>query len=84
MVRHVIVWTLKDEFDEAQKAEIKAGIKAGLEGLKGKVIRAERCFLEARTGHLLEASLSGRLMMLSVKLRDYSSSLSFAVKAMRE
>ena len=37
MVRHVILWTLKDEFSAAQKAEIKAGIKAGLEGLKGQV-----------------------------------------------
>ena len=37
MVRHVIVWTLRDEYDETKKTEIKAGIKAGLEGLKGKV-----------------------------------------------
>lgn len=36
MVKHVILWTLKD-FDEAQKAEIKEGIKEGLEGLKGVV-----------------------------------------------
>lgn len=37
MVRHVILWTLKDEFSAEQKAEIKNGIKAGLEGLKGQV-----------------------------------------------
>lgn len=37
MVKHVILWNLKDEFDEAKKAEIKAGIKAGLEGLAGKI-----------------------------------------------
>ncbi len=37
MVRHVIVWTLKDEFSDSEKAEIKAGIKAGLEGLLGKI-----------------------------------------------
>ena len=37
MVRHVIVWTLKDEYSESEKAEIKAGIKAGLEGLSGKI-----------------------------------------------
>ena len=37
MVRHVIVWTLKDEYSDREKAEIKAGIKAGLEGLVGKV-----------------------------------------------
>ena len=37
MVKHIILWQLKDEFDEAQKADIKAGIKSGLEGLKGIV-----------------------------------------------
>ena len=37
MVRHIIVWTLKDEFTEAQKADVKAGIKEGLEGLKGQI-----------------------------------------------
>lgn len=37
MVKHVILWNLKDEFDDAKKTEIKAGIKEGLEGLKGKI-----------------------------------------------
>lgn len=37
MVKHVILWTLKEEFSEARKAEIKAGIKEGLEGLEGKI-----------------------------------------------
>ena len=37
MVRHVIVWTLRDEYSDSEKAEIKAGIKAGLEGLTGKI-----------------------------------------------
>lgn len=37
MVKHVILWTLKDEFSEAEKNEIKAGIKEGLEGLMGKI-----------------------------------------------
>ncbi len=37
MVRHIIVWTLKDEFTESQKSEVKAGIKEGLEGLKGQI-----------------------------------------------
>ena len=35
MVKHVILWKLKD--DVADKASVKAGIKAGLEGLKGVV-----------------------------------------------
>ena len=37
MVKHVILWTLKDEFDAEEKERIKAGIKEGLEGLKGKI-----------------------------------------------
>lgn len=37
MIKHVILWTLKDEFDEAQKADIKKGIKEGLEGLAGRI-----------------------------------------------
>lgn len=37
MIKHIIVWTLKDEFSEAQKTEVKARIKEGLEGLKGQI-----------------------------------------------
>ena len=35
MVKHVILWKLKNEI--ADKAAVKAGIKSGLEGLKGIV-----------------------------------------------
>ena len=37
MVKHVILWTLKDEFSDEEKGKIRQGIKEGLEGLKGKV-----------------------------------------------
>ena len=37
MVKHVILWTLKDEYTNEQKADIKKGIKDGLEGLAGKI-----------------------------------------------
>lgn len=37
MVKHVIIWTLKDEYSDSEKAAIKAEIKEGLEGLKGKI-----------------------------------------------
>lgn len=37
MVKHIILWTLNPELSEQQKTEVKAGIKEGLEGLKGKV-----------------------------------------------
>ena len=35
MVKHVILWKLKEEV--ANKDEVKAAIKEGLEGLKGKI-----------------------------------------------
>lgn len=37
MVKHIIVWTLNDEYSSEEKENIKKEIKAGLEGLKGKV-----------------------------------------------
>ncbi len=37
MVKHIILWTLDPALTDAQKAEVKAGIKAGLEGLMGQV-----------------------------------------------
>lgn len=37
MVKHVILWKLKDEYSTEQIAKIKSGIKEGLEGLKGQI-----------------------------------------------
>ena len=37
MVKHVILWQLKDELSDTEKAAIKAGIKEGLEGLAGQI-----------------------------------------------
>lgn len=37
MVKHVILWQLKEELSDAEKEEVKKGIKEGLEGLSGKV-----------------------------------------------
>lgn len=37
MVRHVILWQLKDELSQDEKESVKKEIKSGLEGLKGKV-----------------------------------------------
>lgn len=37
MVKHVILWNLKDEFSQTEKEEIKKNIKAGIEGLMGKI-----------------------------------------------
>lgn len=37
MVKHMILWQLKDELSAEEKAAVKAGIKEGLEGLAGKI-----------------------------------------------
>ncbi len=37
MIKHIILWQLKDELSDAEKTTIKAGIKEGLESLKGKI-----------------------------------------------
>lgn len=37
MVKHIILWQLKDEFSDEEKQTIKVGIKEGLESLQGKI-----------------------------------------------
>lgn len=37
MVKHIILWKLKEELSEEEKLPIKKEIKAGLEGLQGKI-----------------------------------------------
>ncbi len=37
MVKHIILWTLKDEYSDEEKQEIKKNIKSGLEGLLGEI-----------------------------------------------
>ena len=37
MVKHVILWQLRDELSDTEKAAVKAGIKEGLEGLAGQI-----------------------------------------------
>ncbi len=49
MVKHIILWRLNEALSGEEKAAVKAGIKEGLEGLKGRipglvdiVVRTER------------------------------------------
>ena len=37
MVKHIILWQLKDDIDATASADIKKGIKDGLESLLGKI-----------------------------------------------
>ena len=74
MVRHVIVWTLKDEYSDSEKEQIKAGIKEGLEGLQGKIPG----LVEIKVNNDKLASSSGDAMLDSLfeneeALKNYSS-----------
>ena len=37
MIKHIILWQLKDELSEEEKIQVRKGIKEGLESLKGKI-----------------------------------------------
>lgn len=37
MVKHIILWRLKENLTAEEKETVKQGIKAGLEGLKGRI-----------------------------------------------
>ena len=37
MVKHIILWQLKDELTKEEKDSVKAGIKKGIESLQGKI-----------------------------------------------
>lgn len=37
MVRHIILWKIKDGIADEEKEKIKLGVKEGLEGLYGKI-----------------------------------------------
>ena len=37
MIKHIILWQLKDELTTEEKQNVKKGIKEGLEGLMGKI-----------------------------------------------
>ncbi len=37
MVKHIILWQLNEALTDGQRAEVKEGIKEGLEGLLGKI-----------------------------------------------
>lgn len=71
MVKHVILWTLKEEYSAEQKEQIKKGIKEGLEGLQGKIeglleiqvniapLASSNCDLMLDSAFADEASLKG-------------------------
>ncbi len=73
MVKHIILWQLKD--DLADKDAVKASIKAGLEGLRGKIPG----LIEIRviTEESLESSNAD--LMLDTAFEDEKSLQGYAV-----
>ena len=74
MVKHIILWQLKDEYTEEQKKEIRAGIKEGLEGLVGKVPGLLE--VKVRTEFLPSSNAD---VMLDATLQDVESLKGYAV-----
>lgn len=74
MVRHVILWQLKDELSQQEKEQVKNGIKQGLEGLQGKIPG----LLEIHV-HTNALSSSNMEMMLDCLFEDENALKGYAV-----
>ena len=58
MIKHIILWQLKEEYSDEQKKEIRQGIKEGLEGLQGKIpglleIKVNKEFLDSSNADVM-------------------------------
>lgn len=58
MIRHIILWQLKEEFSNEKKQEIRKEIKEGLEGLQGKIpgllsIKVQTDFLDSSNADVM-------------------------------
>ena len=74
MVKHVILWQLKDEYTAEEKANIKAEIKAGLEALVGVVPG-----LKELTIHPEPLETSNADLMLDSTLESFEALKGYAV-----
>ncbi len=74
MVKHIILWKLSDELSSEQKAEVKRGIREGLEGLKGVVPG----LLEVKVHTEGRLSSSNADVMLDCTLADEASLKAYA------
>ncbi len=74
MVKHIILWKLKDEYSEAEKEAIKKDIKEGLEGLVGKVPGLTEAHVQ--TEHLASSTVD---LMLDTTLTDEAALKGYAV-----
>ncbi len=72
MVRHVILWTLKAEMNEEEKQARREKIKAGLEGLAGKI--PGMLSVRVETGHLPSSTAD---LMLDTLFADEAALLAY-------
>ena len=73
MVKHIILWNLKDEYSASQKEEIKKNAKEALEALVGKV--PGLLDLKLQISHL---STSSADMMLDSTLESFEALKAYA------
>ena len=62
MVKHVIIWNLKDSLSDEEKAEVKKNAKQNLEALAGKIeglvdIKIQTEFLPTSNGEMMLDSI---------------------------
>lgn len=74
MLKHVIMWQLKDELSDEEKAVVKKEIKEGLEGLNGKIEGLEK--VEVRTDGINNSS-ADVLMIMTVQEEAFERYSSF-------
>ena len=74
MVKHIILWQLKDELTPDEKLQVKADIKAGLEGLKGQI--PGLIDIHVQTEHLESSNAD---VMLDSSFEDEASLKGYAV-----
>lgn len=73
MVKHIILWQLKDEYSDDEKEGIKDGIKTGLEGLAGQIPGLIE--IHVQTEHLASSNAD---LMLDSTFEDEASLIGYA------
>ena len=74
MVKHIILWKLKDEYSAEEKETIKKGIKENLEALVGKV--PGLLSVHVQTEHLASSTVD---LMLDTSLESPEALKGYAV-----
>lgn len=73
MIKHVILWKLKEELQGEEKEQVKAGIKQGLEGLAGRI--PGLVDIKVRTEYLSSSNMD---VMLDTTFEDEASLKAYA------